>query len=264
LREGLLSPDAAHREAAVVALGSHLSQATAARLTDGFKRASQEQSGQLDPVTHLRAQLSSPDPYVRATAIYILQSRGEATDADRQILANDEHPLVRETLSHSQPAATTDAQPSTLEKMIALCSVSLFGDLQPEDLIRLAQSSTEIWFMKDDVLCREGDVGDEAFIVLAGEVSAFRRDGDADRLVGVEGVGTCIGELSVLDPAPRASTVVVSSVAVRALRLSGQSLRDAMTASPSVSEGIIRLLVRRLRGVAVSAFTTSSQQPGER
>jgi CRP-like cAMP-binding protein len=203
---------------------------------------------------------------VRATAIYILQSRGEATDTDRKILAGDEHPLVRETLTQSQSIAdgSADAQPSTLEKMIALRSVSLFDALEPEDLVRLGQSSTEVWFMKNDVLCREGDVGDEAFVVLAGEVSAFRRDGDTDRLVGIEGVGTCIGELSVLDPAPRASTVVVSSVAVRALRLTGQSFRDAMNASPRVAEGIIRLLVRRLRGVAASAFTTSAQQPGER
>jgi CRP/FNR family cyclic AMP-dependent transcriptional regulator len=264
-REGLLSPDPARREAAIVDLGTHLSPGTAARLLDGFKRASHEPAAPLDAPAHLRAQLSSPDPYVRATAIYILQSRGEASAADRQMLADDEHPLVRETLTQSPIVADASAgvQPSTLEKMIALCSVSLFGALEPEDLIRLAQASTEIWFMKDEVLCREGDVGDEAFVVLAGEVSAFRRDGDAQRLVSVEGVGTCIGELSVLDPAPRASTVVVSSVAVRALRLGGQSLRDAMNASPSVSEGIIRLLVRRLRGVAASAFSTSAQQPGE-
>ena len=266
LRDGLLSPDQKRRAAALVDLGSHLSSATAARLNDGFTRASTEQTTRTDPVIQLRAQLSSPDPYVRATAIYILQSRSEATDADRRILADDEHPLVRETLTQPQTVADGSAgvQPSTLEKMIALCSVSLFGALEPEDLIRLAQSSTEVWFMKDDVLCREGDVGDEAFVVLAGEVSAFRRDGDIERLVSVEGVGTCIGELSVLDPAPRASTVIVSSVAVRALRLSGQSLRDAMNASPSVSEGIIRLLVRRLRGVAASAFTTPAPQPGER
>ena len=96
-------------------------------------------------------------------------------------------------------------------------------------------------------------------MLLAGEVSVFRHDAGTDRLVGVEGVGVCIGELSVLDPAPRASTVIVSSVAVRAMRVSGQAFRDARKASPAVSEGIIRLLVRRLRNVGVG-----SQAPSQR
>jgi hypothetical protein len=250
LREGLLSPDATRRESTIVDLGSHLSPVTAARLTDALKRAATERGAHSDPVISVRKQLSSPDPYIRATAIYILQSKSNATDADRQLLARDEHPLVREALAQAQIVADSRAvaNPTTLEKMIALYSISLFDALEPEDLIRLAESSTEVWLTDGEVLCREGDVGDEAFVVLAGEVSVFRHDGATDRLVGVEGVGACIGELSVLDPAPRASTVIVSSVAVRALRVRGQAFRDARKASPAVSEGIIRLLVRRLRG----------------
>jgi hypothetical protein len=201
-----------------------------------------------DESTALEAQLSSADPYIRATAFYILQSKGKAATG-REKLANDDHPLVQETLAQAQLIAdeSSNAEPSTLEKMIAFCSAPLFEALEPEELIRLARQSTEVWFTQGETICREGDLGDEAFLVLAGEVSIFRHDGAADRLVGVEGAGTCIGELSVLDPAPRASTVVVASVAVRALRLSGQALRDARDTSPAVSDGIIRLLVRRLR-----------------
>jgi hypothetical protein len=216
-----------------------------------------------DAAASLRAQLRSPDPYVRATALYILQSSGSAIEADRELLADDDHPLVREMLER-EGRATAAVEPSTLEKMIALCSVKLFDALEPEDLIRLAQSSTEIWFTQGETLCREGDFGDEAFVLLAGEVSVFKRDGGDDRLVGVEGVGTCIGELSVLDPAPRASTVIVSSVAARALRVSGQALRDAREASPAVSDGIIRLLVRRLRGDTMRSPAASAEQPERR
>jgi CRP-like cAMP-binding protein len=142
--------------------------------------------------------------------------------------------------------------------MIALCSVNLFDTLEPEDLLRLAESSQEVWFAQGDTLCHQGEIGDEAFVLLAGEVSVFKREGNDDRLVGVEGVGTCIGELSVLDPAPRASTVIVSSVAARALRVSGQALRDAREASPAVADGIIRLLVRRLRGDTMPAPTAAT------
>jgi CRP-like cAMP-binding protein len=82
--------------------------------------------------------------------------------------------------------------------------------------------------------------------------------------VGGEGVGTCIGERSVLDPAPRASTVIVSSAAARALRVGGQALRDAREASPAVSDGIIRLLVRRLRGDTMRSPAATAEQPERR
>ena len=236
-RDALLSSDPARRQAAMADLGTRLSPTTAARLTDAITRASS--AVQTDAPAACRAQLGSPDPYIRATAFYILQSHGAATDADRQRLAQDDHPLVRDTLEQERRLAQDRAvtEPSTLEKMIALCSIMLFDALEPEDLIRLAQSSTEIWFTKGETLCREGDVGDEAFVLLAGEVSVFYRDGGDDRLVGVEGVGTCIGELSVLDPAPRASTVVVSSAAARALRVSGQSFREALKPVPPSQRG---------------------------
>jgi hypothetical protein len=263
-RESLLSSDPSRRERAIADLGARLSPTTAARLSGALQRAAS--GAQADAAASLRAQLRSPDPYIRATAMYILQSHGEAIEADRALLADDDHPLVREMLERDRRAADEPAavEPSTLEKMIALCSVKLFDALEPEDLIRLAQSSTEIWFTQGETLCREGDFGDEAFVLLAGEVSAFKRDGGDDRLVGVEGVGTCIGELSVLDPAPRASTVIVSSVAARALRVSGQALRDAREASPAVSDGIIRLLVRRLRGDTMRSPAATAEPPERR
>jgi hypothetical protein len=262
LREGLLSSDAAQRETAIRDLGSRLSPATAARLRDALERASRELGAPLDPSASLRIQLSSPDPYVRATVIYILESNEVATDADRQVLANDEHPLVRETLANARAVAAgeTVAEPSTLEKMIALRSVSIFDALEPEDLVGLARAGAQAWFMQGDMLCREGEIGEEAFVLLAGEVTVLRRDGDTDRVVAVEEAGSCIGELSVLDSAPRESTVVASSVAVRVLRLNGRTFREALSASPAVSEGIIRLLAQRLRAVAVSPTSPDSRR----
>ncbi len=263
LREGLLAAEHARREAAITDLASRLPPAAAARLRDGFAEAVRQRASRTDPAAHLRQQLSSPDPYVRATAIYLLQSKGAATADDRQRLEHDEHPLVREVIAQDDASAVSGAVPgpSTLEKMIALCSISLFDALDPEDLIQLARSSTEVWFTEGQVLCREGEIGDEAFILLAGEASVYRRDGGTDRLLAVEGAGSCIGELSVLDPAPRSSTVTVSSIALRALRLTGDAFREARNANPAVSDAITRLLVRRLRGAALDAGARTSPQP---
>jgi hypothetical protein len=258
LREGLLDPDPERRRATLVDLASRCSPPTAARLIDAFERA--RHSGlQPDTPATLRLQLTSPDPYIRATACYMLESAGASSDADRQLLANDEHPLVRETLDQAGVVATggTVAEPSTLEKMIALRSIRIFETLEPEDLIRLARASREAWFSQGEVLCREGDMGDDVYVLLAGDVSVLRNHGDDARLVAVEGAGTCIGELAVLDSAPREATVIASSIAVRALRLDGRSFREATSASPAMSDRIIRLLARRLRAANAAPASES-------
>lgn len=105
----------------------------------------------------------------------------------------------------------------------------------------------EAWFTQGETLCREGELDDAAFVQLDGEVSILRRDGNVDREVAIEGSGSVIGELAVLDPAPRNATVMASTVAVRALRLAGAPFRRTLNASPAVSEVIIRMLARRLR-----------------
>ena len=134
-----------------------------------------------------------------------------------------------------------------LAKNIGHKSNVFLDGLEPEDLEQLARAGRESWFTQGRALCCEGELGDEVFVLLDGEVSITRRVGGDDVVVAVEGPGSVIGELAVLDPAPREATVVAATVAVRVLRLSGRSFRSALNASPAVSEVIIRMLARRLR-----------------
>jgi hypothetical protein len=243
LRDGLLSESAA-REEVLAVVGSLVSPATARSLQAAVARARRDLGENPDAACVLRAQLTSPEPYLRTTALYLLESINQATNADFERLEMDEHPVVRETATAAR-ATASGASPgaaSTLEKMIGLRSIGIFDDLEPEDLAQLARAGTEAWFTQGEFLCREGDPGDDVFVLLDGEVSLEHAGG-----VTVEGPGSCIGELAVLDPAPREATVVASTIAVRTLRLTGGSFREALGASPIVSEAIIRILARRLR-----------------
>ena len=243
LRDGLLS-EAAAREEVLSVVGSFVSPATAASLRAAVAQARRDLGENPDAACVLRAQLSSPEPYLRATALYLLESANQATISDFDRLEVDEHLVVRETAAavRAMASGASPGAASTLEKMIGLRSIGIFDDLEPEDLAQLARAGTEVWFTQGEFLCREGDPGDDVFVLLDGEVSMEHAGG-----VTVEGPGSCIGELAVLDPAPREATVVASTVAVRTLRLTGGSFRDALGASPIVSEAIIRILARRLR-----------------
>jgi hypothetical protein len=250
IRSGLLSGVPADRRAALAALGSRVSPAIAARLNDAQHRAQQQLGGHPDLAASLRNQFASPDPYIRAAALYTLESIDAATESDYAALDHDEHAIVQETVTSGRRFAagqTIRVEPTTLAKMIGLKSIAIFEGLQPEDLAELARAGKESWFTQGETLCREGELGDELFVLLDGEVSVLVRDGDVDRVVAIEGPGSVIGELAVLDPAPRNASVVASTVAVRALCLAGGPFRQALNASPAVSEVIIRMLARRLR-----------------
>jgi CRP-like cAMP-binding protein len=157
--------------------------------------------------------------------------------------------VVRETADAVRRVVLGEAagEPTTIDKMIGLKLIDIFDGLEPEDLANLARAGREWWFREGERLCREGELADELFVLLTGEVEVRRRDGDVDRVVAIEGPGSVIGELAVLDPAPHNATIVAATVAVRALRLGGASFRQTLNASPAVSEVIIRLLARRLR-----------------
>ena len=250
LRDALVSPDQSARSAAITTLSGRLSKDAAARMSEAYSRALETVKKIVDLPTSLRTHFTSPDPYIRAAAFYMFESLDEPTEADYAALSQAEHPIVSELIEVSKRLAagrTIMAEPTTFAKMIGIKSVGIFDGLEPEDLAQIARAGTESWFRQGDVLCREGELGEEVFVLLTGEVTITRKDGVADHVVGVEGPGSVIGELAVLDPAPRQATVTASSTAVRTLRLAGAPFRKALYASPALSEVIIRKLAQRLR-----------------
>jgi hypothetical protein len=253
LSEALRSPDPRARDEVLGVLGSLVSPGTVALLAASVERARAEVVA-ADAAQLLRAQLASPEPYLRAMAMFLLERMDQATEADFDGLEADEHPIVRETAAASRATAggAVPGAASTIEKMIGLRSIGIFDELDPEDLAQLARAGTEAWFTEGECLCREGATGDEVFVLLDGEVSVSQNG-----TLRTEGPGTCVGELAVLDPAPYEATVVASTVAIRTLRLTGASFRQALGASPVVSEAIIRILARRLRLSGAPARTSA-------
>ncbi|MFB3920845.1 MAG: cyclic nucleotide-binding domain-containing protein [Terriglobia bacterium] len=253
LRDGLLSDDESAREAAVETLGASVAKAIGARLRDARRAAAQVAQTRATLAEAVGAHLESVDPYVRAAALYVLNERAGVGEETLTNLIRDEHEVVRETalclLFRSKQLETREETGLvTLERMMALRAVPLFSSLAPEDLSSLARASLEKAFAAGEALCVEGEPGDEVFILLSGDVKVFRQIGDEQKLVGGEKAGGFIGEMAVLDPAPRAASVLAGDGGTRALCLAGGTFRDVLGANQSVTHGVIRALVARIRG----------------
>ncbi len=254
MRAALSSPDQSQRESVIEQLQQAVPPSIAERLLTAYRETASIESSWLTLSDMLRARTLSLDPYIRAVALYALSERGVHDEKILERLGADEHDVVRETAQHLTERAGKEGRAVgshpgliTIEKMIALRSAPIFSSLGPESLAELARASSEGEYAPGEALCVEGEFGDEVFVLLHGEAQVFRLEHDGQELLDVEKAGGFIGEMAVLDPAPRSATVLAGTDGVRALRLNGSAFREALNRDPAIASSVIRRLAQRLR-----------------
>ena len=84
-----------------------------------------------------------------------------------------------------------------------LGSIGLFSALSRKELQRVAKVSDEVTVAAGHVLAKQGDVGREMFVLVAGAATVKRNN----RKITSIGPGSAVGELSLLDRGPRTATV---------------------------------------------------------
>jgi CRP-like cAMP-binding protein len=92
-------------------------------------------------------------------------------------------------------------------KVEHLREVLLFDGCSDDELLRIAHMADEIAVPAGYVLVYEGDWGNEVFVVAEGEARVTA----GGRTLAVLGPSAVIGELAVLNPAPRTATVTAST-----------------------------------------------------
>ncbi len=98
--------------------------------------------------------------------------------------------------------------------------VAVFRGFSDAELVTLLRGAERLSFRHGEVIFREGAVGDQMFVILAGEVMISRRRGEADpEELARLGVGDCFGEMGLIDSAPRsADATCVGDATVMCLR----------------------------------------------
>lgn len=89
-------------------------------------------------------------------------------------------------------------------KRDVLARMPLFARLSDRELLRVMQSVEVRQYENDQIVIREGDKGDELFIVLSGKVKVSRGGETLTRL----GAGEHFGEMALIRAVPRSATVI--------------------------------------------------------
>ncbi len=179
-----------------------------------------------DPVPDL---LDHPDPWVRECAEFALTARGKGT-----------------------PMAETLPTLAVMERVLFLRKVSIFEDLPPEDLKRIAAVAEERVHSDGEVIAAQGEAGTEMHIIVTGTVAVIVNG----REVARPGTGEVVGEMALILDQPRMATLSASGD-VRLLTIGQREFASILRERPETSLAVMQVLARRLEEQEVLASTES-------
>jgi CRP/FNR family transcriptional regulator, cyclic AMP receptor protein len=126
-------------------------------------------------------------------------------------------------------------------KVEALKRAPLFDGLSRKELVQLARVSEDVEVPAGKVLCKEGQVGQEFFVIIEGKVEVTRQG----KRVATRGGGEFFGEIALLEQTPRMATVTAKTP-LRFFVLTRKDFRNLVSQNPNVERKVLRALARRV------------------
>jgi CRP/FNR family transcriptional regulator, cyclic AMP receptor protein len=141
--------------------------------------------------------------------------------------------------------------PSPAERLVFLREVRLFKDIGEPELVALGESLRERPLRRGQVLFREGELGEEMFIVVRGSIVVSKPVKErVEQVLARMGPGDFFGEMSLFDRAPRSATIQADSDA-SLLALDREALRRLTEVSPRAAaaffHALVQVFIERLR-----------------
>jgi CRP-like cAMP-binding protein len=131
------------------------------------------------------------------------------------------------------------------EEVELLRNIPLFAKIEPSKLKLLAFTSERLTYADGQDLMVQGDMGDSAFIIVAGTADIIVETPDGPLTVANVGKNDIIGEIAILCDVPRTATVRASSELIT-LRISKELFFQLVNEFPQMAVEIMRELASRL------------------
>jgi CRP/FNR family cyclic AMP-dependent transcriptional regulator len=126
-------------------------------------------------------------------------------------------------------------------KVQALRRAPLFQDLSKKELVELARVTEDLEVPAGEVLCKEGDTGQEFFVIVEGKTDITSKG----KPVAARGGGDFVGEIALLEDTKRTATVTAKTP-LRLFVLTRQDFRRLVDKNPSVERKVMKALARRV------------------
>lgn len=161
----------------------------------------------------------------------------------------------------SAPAAPREAPPETsveeLPEIQALRDVPMFAPLDTPRLKLIAFTCERMSFARGQILFRQGDVADAAYVILSGTADVFMEHAGKRFHLSTTERHSITGEMGLISGSPRSATVVAATDLVT-LKIGKDIFVNLLAELPSVALVVMRNQVKRL-GLAEGRLTRLMQ-----
>jgi CRP/FNR family cyclic AMP-dependent transcriptional regulator len=133
------------------------------------------------------------------------------------------------------------------ERFRLLRMVPLFATLRDEQVDALALRARVAYFLAGERLFEQGSIGDGLYLVVRGKlkVTSYSVAG-REALLGIEGQGAVIGEISMLDGGPRSASITAIEDS-EVLALSRVDMLAYLSDNGDAALALLEILAGRLR-----------------
>jgi CRP-like cAMP-binding protein len=126
-------------------------------------------------------------------------------------------------------------------KVAALGRAPLFEGLSKKELAQLARMTEDLKVEPGTVLCREGKIGHEFFVIVDGDAEVTK----GGRKIATRSGGDFVGEIALLTTKKRTATVTATTP-LRCFILTRGDFRQVLEKSPGVQLKVMTALAERL------------------
>jgi signal transduction histidine kinase len=121
----------------------------------------------------------------------------------------------------------------------------LFEGLSDEELQRLVDMAEPVYLNSGDILMKQGDAGDAAYVVIKGEFEIQKQSGQSVIKIDVRNPGDVVGEMALLSRASRTATVVAKTEG-ETLRIPAEAFEALLLSSSTAAMAVLRWVMARL------------------
>jgi len=122
--------------------------------------------------------------------------------------------------------------------------VPIFAGLDEDDLERICRGVEDVHLAAGQVLFREGDAGDRAYVIVSGGLEILKETSPRQVTLARRGVDQVIGEMALLQEQPRNATARADAD-TDLLAIPKRALDELLATSPGASRAIFQTLLER-------------------
>jgi CRP-like cAMP-binding protein len=128
------------------------------------------------------------------------------------------------------------------DNSLDLSKIWLFSTSSTKELRTIRRALEEVTVPAGRMLCEQGTIGREFFLIVTGQASVRRNN----RKVATLGPGQYFGELALLDRRPRSASVI-SDAEMTLLVLGQREFNAVLDTVPALSRKLLAAMATRLR-----------------